>query len=549
MTADCTSPLPRFKLPSISEPTNEWGPSEEYQPEQFKDIPYAPFSKSDRLGKVADWSSEGQNRLQHENRRQNRRDQAYGAGAENPFAYQHTADDSSFSIVDSRVTKKTTFSRGFVRTAPRTLARGGSFQRFDSTRGRGGFQNRRRFGWKDYDRQRNRDASILIGPDWTIVEEIELNRIAKLTHKIGEPKDLSFHGQLCYYDKKYDRPSPSEGMLKQIETIKYNTTTSEDPIMQIYTKTSEATVFFTDSVLALLMCSPRSVAPWDIIVNRIGDKVFFDKRDGGPLDTITVNENASDPPTENPADKDNINSPSNLSVEALYVNQNYQAQVLDYSQTKHMAKPNPFHDSEEAEGEILGSCAYRYRMFPLSDTINMIVRTEIDAIQKGADGSESYVLVRALNEFDSKAAGSGGAIDWRTKLDSQRGAVVATEMKNNNCKLARWAVQAILAGAAQLKLGWVSRAHPKENRRHQILTTMQYRPQDFVSQMNFQLSTGWGIVHTIVRLCLQLEEGHYMMVKDPNKPIIRLYNIPGDDLEVDLDNDIPLEVDLPEVMV
>jgi translation initiation factor 3 subunit D len=38
-------------------------------------------------------------------------------------------------------------------------------------------------------------------------------------------------------------------------------------------------------------------------------------------------------------------------------------------------------------------------------------------------------------------------------LDSQRGAVVATEMKNNSCKLARWAIQSILADAAFMKIG------------------------------------------------------------------------------------------------
>ena len=45
-----------------------------------------------------------------------------------------------------------------------------------------------------------------------------------------------------------------------------------------------------------------------------------------------------------------------------------------------------------------------------------------------------------LNEFDHKAQGSGGALDWRTKLVSQRGVVIATEIKNNYCKLAgiRW---------------------------------------------------------------------------------------------------------------
>jgi len=29
------------------------------------------------------------------------------------------------------------------------------------------------------------------------------------------------------------------------------------------------------------MCAPRSVYSWDIIIIREGDKLFFDKRDGG----------------------------------------------------------------------------------------------------------------------------------------------------------------------------------------------------------------------------------------------------------------------------
>jgi hypothetical protein len=39
-----------FMLPKVAENSSGWGPSS--IPEQFKDIPYQPFSKSDRLGKV-----------------------------------------------------------------------------------------------------------------------------------------------------------------------------------------------------------------------------------------------------------------------------------------------------------------------------------------------------------------------------------------------------------------------------------------------------------------------------------------------------------------
>ena len=131
-------------------------------------------------------------------------------------------------------------------------------------------------------------------------------------------------------------------------------------------------------------------------------------------------------------------------------------------------------------------------------------------------------------------------MDWRTKLVSQRGAVVATEMKNNSCKLARWTTQAILAKADQLKLGFVSRANPKSAANHVILGVVGYKPREFASQMNLQLSNGWGIVRTIVDLVRGMSEGEkadkkYVLVKDPNKQVIRLYDVPLGTFEDDDD--------------
>lgn len=47
-------------------------------------------------------------------------------------------------------------------------------------------------------------------------------------------------------------------------------------------------------------------------------------------------------------------------------------------------------------------------------------------------------------------------VDWRSKLDTQKGAVLATELQNNSCKLAKWTLQALLAGSDQIKFGLVS---------------------------------------------------------------------------------------------
>lgn len=42
--------LPRFQTPVIQDNPHGWGPCD--MPDQFKDMPYQPFSKGDRLGKV-----------------------------------------------------------------------------------------------------------------------------------------------------------------------------------------------------------------------------------------------------------------------------------------------------------------------------------------------------------------------------------------------------------------------------------------------------------------------------------------------------------------
>lgn len=35
--------------------------------------------------------------------------------------------------------------------------------------------------------------------------------------------------------------------------------------------------------------------------------------------------------------------------------------------------------------------------------------------------------------------------------------------------------------------------------------------------MNLSVSNGWGIVRTVIDLCMKLPEGKYVLIKDPNK--------------------------------
>lgn len=49
--------------------------------------------------------------------------------------------------------------------------------------------------------------------------------------------------------------------------------------------------------------------------------------------------------------------------------------------------------------------------------------------------------------------------------------------------------------------------------------------------MNLSLSNGWGIVRTIVDMVQREEDGKYVLVKDPNKTILRLYAVPQNSFE------------------
>jgi translation initiation factor 3 subunit D len=278
-----------------------------------------------------------------------------------------------------------------------------------------------------------------------------------------EGEDMDSYGFLNYYDRSYDKTTVKSGekRLTPIDRATYNVTTSSDPVIQELAEKDEATIFATDSILSMLMCAPRSVYPWDIVIVRQGNKIFMDKRENAALDMVTVNENAADAPHDGAdGSKDGINSPAALAEEATYINHNFANQVVVEGNNKvEMPHANPFYNAAE-ESEAPASKAYKYRRFDLSlseeEPMYLVVRTEVDAVQKNTiSGDDQHVTVKALNEFDSKAQGSGGALDWRTKLVSQRGAVVATEMKNNSVKLARWTVQSILSKADVMKIGYV----------------------------------------------------------------------------------------------
>ena len=127
-------------------------------------------------------------------------------------------------------------------------------------------------------------------------------------------------------------------------------------------------------------------------------------------------------------------------------------------------------------------------------------------------------------------------VDWKRKIDTQRGAVLANELKNNSNKLGRWTARSFLAGADLMQLGFVTRHNPTQKHAHQLLTAPTYKPREFARQINLDLDNMWGILQYIITLVQkQPSPGKYVLLKDPNKKVLLLYKVPMNTFDDDSD--------------
>jgi hypothetical protein len=65
----------------------------------------------------------------------------------------------------------------------------------------------------------------------------------------------------------------------------------------------------------------------------------------------------------------------------------------------------------------------------------------------------------------------------------------------------------------------VSRAQVRDNLRHVILGTQQFKPHEFAAQINLSMDNAWGILRCIIDICMKQKDGQYQTT--PLRP--RLY--------------------------
>ncbi|KAL8444113.1 hypothetical protein Emed_006400 [Eimeria media] len=381
-------------------------------------------------------------------------------------------------------------------------------------------------------------------------EELKLGKKAKSDQKKQQQQqqveDIEWRGTLGVYSKQADKIASKLPVAMQNLSSNfyyYWVTTQDDEVISDYLLNGPKSVDVaaTDQVLACLMAAPQSKYSWHLYITKLDNKLIIDKANGSIVDLLTVNETSTDPPMQDAENR--LNRPAALGFEAVKINQNLRQQVLVPGEVAASYPPAPFVES----GDTPATIAYRYRLFTVPPrsgpntsrrSINILTRAEVYAkssvsradLHEARDGDSftvdggGYIYICALNEFEPK-----GQKSWRTLLETQRGALLATET-------AAAAVQQQQPHAdGKHKRHCSSRKEGQEQ--HLILTVHNYQTRDLGRQIGLRPENAWGIVRSVVDLLDDKPDGRYVLLKDPTKPVMRLYSRPEDEEDREEVND------------
>lgn len=489
------------------------------------DIPFALYPKHERLGRIADWTGPVESSGMSGSNLPGRRP-AY------PRYTRPEDEDAGWSLTTasgSNVTGATATNAIASSAGPRgssqpyTRGFGGGSQpgRGSGGRGRifGSGGGRRHLGWGgrlggDRQSQRKREPSIAIAEDWRLIEDIEFSRLTKLQLNPGDAVCVKTVGQAWIWDEKQaDKISiKSEKIINVADTVDTNRVDASDEaiekdlFMMNLAKEHGANILCSVSAAVALMTAPLSVIPWDIVITKRDGLLIIDKRPESSVGNVTAQENSSEHLSD-----ETLTSLSTLATKLCdLIPRTLTKGVVDVEKAKTI------------ESEPSNTCINRYAILDLGDENVMLIRSKMASVIEDIQNSKREPLIIAPLIEHSEKSGAAG-IDWRNKLESQQGAVLAQIIRNNGAQLARFFYSALLNGISTLNLAYCSKVNMPKGK-VSLLAIQPYEPYELASQMNLNFPNGFGILRAMVDLMkTPLAEGEYALIRDPNKPLLRLY--------------------------
>lgn len=498
----------KISLAQIKLSSNEnWGPDPSFVFEQYRNLPFAPFNKLEKLGKFCDVSNPN----------------VKAAVAANP-----ENDEGTFTIVENNVAirppkDKQPIRRPPVQNRPQTRPDQANVQSQNKL-----YKMPVKKGKPSSHYPRNQATKTKfqdtagVQSDWTLVLEAAKANFDKMPVGNIKVTELATSGKIPAYDRAWDNKAnlKKNPPFTLPNTISLGTGPRSDKFMlELIEKekdTNEITIYTTDLILSAILTVKNSMFPWDVSVVKEGNQIFLEPSENTKanyIDLLTVNENSAG---DLPEDEKVM---LRLCIESTNINKKFVELSTKGTEVK----------SFTAEGaqplEVPDKKVYRYRKWTLDNKIHVVVRSEVDAYVKEGENN-NFVKVVALNECQPQ-------LDWKQNHELNRGALISSELRNNLNKISRWLCQASLADQNTFKIGFVTKPNPKEPK-HSVLAVEDMTANTLANTVNFRLKDSWAAVKTLADIMSRQDDGVYSFVKQAYKQSIKIYGIPEKEEE---DND------------
>jgi translation initiation factor 3 subunit D len=501
----------KISLSQINLSSNEsWGPDPNFVFEQYKNLPFAPFNKLEKIGKFCDISNPGTK-----------------LNAQSSAITNVPMDDEEgeFTIVETKIAQKPKYKLPYARRKPQ-IGPGQLRPTYPTYQPRGGAKpfnkNARHYPHRVQVMRTKFKDNAGVQADWEYIIDANKTNFDKTPVTNVKVTDIAIAGKIGEYDKSWDgKINPKKNVPFSLPpTISFGAGPRSDRFIQELVEkdraTSDTIIYATDTILSTIMTVKNSVFPWDITVVKEGNQLFLEpsleKNKANYIDILTVNENtANDLPED---EKEMLK----LCIESTNVNKKFIEISTKGTEVKE------FGDGKYPSIEVPDRKVYRYRKWTLDNRLHVVVRSEIDAYAKEGDNI-TFVKVCALNECQPQ-------LSWKENYELKEGALISTELRNNLCKICRWLCQAFLAEANLFKLGFVTKPNPKETK-HQVLTVEDTTTANISSIINFRLKDNWSIVKTLAEIVMKEPDGVYAFVKLPYKQSIRIYAVPEKEEQIE----------------
>ncbi|EZG72703.1 putative eukaryotic translation initiation factor 3 subunit 7 [Gregarina niphandrodes] len=382
-----------------------------------------------------------------------------------------------------------------------------------------------------------------IEPEWEHVTDASLQLLngATINPKTVLFEDIKFVGRVRHFNKQIELITPQTSVdlpLKYTSLGGGNMShhipgTRGDPILSelIMDENAGVQVIVTDQLLSTLMAATLSKFGWQIDVYKFENKLILEKSElTENLDLLTINENVAIEHMGDSKQREAARESALIQVEF----QQYALTRPDGSGLESIAAVGQEEEIEFEEEWQVPERFYRYRYITLppgrpipghqgdhcrKQPIKMAVRGELHCAQTNADGAvEEYLTVHSLNEGLIKLTGE----PWASGLERQKGALLLSEMRKNNCKMSKWLYASIVAGANSMKIGFIS----KRTGDNRILTVQTSRIGDLVVQTGLKMANGWGTIRELLDIILSdNREGRFIITKDALGETIRIHHV------------------------